>query len=63
MSASNKLDLEQCIDFHGAAIVNDNGEEIAITEEMIEKACKQLENTYFMTPYHQSDDSEPEPGK
>ena len=63
MSASKKLELEQCIDFHGAAIVNENGEEIAITEEMIEKACKQLEDSYFMSPYSKSSDSKQDSDK
>lgn len=34
-------DLE--IDFHQAAVVNENGEEVAITEEMVQQACEQLE--------------------
>ncbi len=31
------------IDFHGAAIISENGEEIPITEEMIKDACKKLD--------------------
>ena len=34
--------MDHCIDFHGAAFINQDGEEIAITEEMVENACKQL---------------------
>lgn len=32
-----------CIDFHGAAIIDDNGVEIPITEEMVKHACQQVE--------------------
>ena len=31
------------IDFHGAAIVDQNGQEVPITEEMIQSACENLE--------------------
>ena len=31
-------------DFHGAAIIDDEGNEIPITEEMIKKACDDLDN-------------------
>jgi len=34
----------QAIDFHGAAIIDDNGREIPITEEMIQQACEDLES-------------------
>lgn len=27
------------VDFHGASIIDDNGEEIPITENMVRKAC------------------------
>ena len=40
-----------CIDFHGAAIIDPDGKETAITEEMIEEACKELEDDHSMTPY------------
>ena len=28
------------IDFHGASIINEQGEEIPITESMVQQACK-----------------------
>ena len=28
------------IDFHGASIINERGEEIPITEKMVQQACK-----------------------
>lgn len=30
------------IDFHGASFINEQGQEIAITENMIQKACKEF---------------------
>jgi hypothetical protein len=33
------------IDFHQAAILNENGEEVAITEEMVQKACAELDSS------------------
>jgi len=48
---SNKNEKNYCIDFHGAAIINQDGQEIAITEEMVEKACNQLMDNDSMTPY------------
>lgn len=32
--------------FHGAALLDDNGREIPITEEMIRLACEQLEKQW-----------------
>ncbi len=32
-----------CIDFHGAAIIDDNGKEIPITEEMVKQACQEID--------------------
>lgn len=40
-----------CIDFHGAALIDKNGHEVAITEEMIEHACEELIDDHSMTPY------------
>lgn len=34
---------QDAIDFHGAAIIDEEGHEIPITEEMIKEACKQLD--------------------
>lgn len=31
------------VDFHGAAIIDEKGREIPITEEMIQQACDELE--------------------
>lgn len=33
----------QEVDFHGAAIIDAKGREIPITEEMIQKACEELD--------------------
>lgn len=30
-------------DFHGAAVINDDGEEVPITEEMVDEALKSLD--------------------
>lgn len=35
----------QDIDFHGAALIDENGEEIPITEEMIQNACDKLDSS------------------
>lgn len=52
MSAMRKeKELNFCIDFHGAAVIDQNGNEIAITEEMVEHACNQLVDDHAMTPY------------
>ncbi|MDX2506055.1 MAG: hypothetical protein QNL62_16480 [Gammaproteobacteria bacterium] len=48
---NNKNAKNYCIDFHGAAIINQDGQEIAITEEMVENACNQLMEDETMTPY------------
>lgn len=48
---SNKNEKKFCIDFHGAAIINQDGQEIAITEEMVENACNQLMDCDFMAAY------------
>ena len=32
------------IDFHGAAIIDEKGREIPITEEMIQQACEDLDS-------------------
>jgi hypothetical protein len=31
--------------FNGAAIINEQGEEVPITEEMVQTACEELEDT------------------
>ena len=32
-----------CIDFHGAAIIDENGNEIPITENMVRQACEKID--------------------
>lgn len=34
---------EEPVDFHGAAIIDSEGQEVPITEEMVKKACEDLE--------------------
>lgn len=58
MSAT-KDEKNYCIDFHGAALVDKNGQEVAITEEMIEQACDELKDDHSMTPYLNENASEP----
>ncbi len=36
-------DVESEIDFHEAAVVNEKGEEVAITEEMVREAINKLD--------------------
>jgi hypothetical protein len=31
-----------CIDYHGATFINRVGQEVAITEDMVEEACQQF---------------------
>ncbi len=38
-------DDNQEVDFHGAAVIDENGREIPITEEMIQKACAELDES------------------
>ena len=33
--------------FHGAAIITNDGEEIEITEAMVQEACAELENAWL----------------
>lgn len=42
-SAANVMDR----DFHGAAIIDENGKEVPITEDMIQKACQELSNAWL----------------
>lgn len=41
---------DQQIDFHGAAILDENGEEIPITEDMIQEACEKLDKNWVLKP-------------
>lgn len=36
-------ETEDPVDFHGAAIIDGEGHEIPITEEMVKEACDKLE--------------------
>ena len=46
-----QYDLKQSdIDFHGAAIVDQDGHEIPITEDMIQSACSDLEDASASLP-------------
>lgn len=36
--------LNNDIDFHGAAFIDQNGQEVAITDEMIKEACSKFIN-------------------
>ncbi len=36
-------ETEDPVDFHGAAIIDSEGHEVPITEEMVKKACDKLE--------------------
>ena len=39
---NNSAHLSSETDFHGAAIIDENGNEVPITEEMILQACDEL---------------------
>ncbi len=41
--ASDTQPDSDAIDFHGAAIIGEDGREIPITEDMIKDACKKLD--------------------
>lgn len=41
--SERRKNLESKIDFHGAAVVDENGNEIEITESMVRKAIQELE--------------------
>lgn len=34
-------------DFHGAALIDDQGREVPITEAMVQRACKKLEQSWY----------------
>ena len=36
---------DHCIDFHGATFIDKVGQEVEITEEMVEEACQQILTT------------------
>ena len=47
-------DATQEADFHGAALIDAQGREIPITEDMIQQACERLEHVwhYPASPTH-----------
>ncbi|MCG8673046.1 MAG: hypothetical protein MI867_26865 [Pseudomonadales bacterium] len=54
MSEATDQNLSTERDFHGAAIIDENGCEVPITEEMIQRACNDLSNEWlFPRQIHQ----------
>ena len=43
---------EQAPDFHGAAIIDEDGNEVPITEDMVKKACDKLEEESLHSDKH-----------
>lgn len=43
MTQLDSKSSQNSVDFHGAAIIDEQGREIPITESMVQKACKQLQ--------------------
>ncbi|MCU7801370.1 MAG: hypothetical protein KZQ70_14875 [gamma proteobacterium symbiont of Lucinoma myriamae] len=43
-SPENNDKKNSCTDFHGAAVIAQNGQEIAITDEMVDQAIDELMN-------------------
>ncbi len=41
------LSTQPMTDFHGAAIIDDSGREVPITEDMVQNACQSLEKCWF----------------
>ncbi|UTW45690.1 hypothetical protein KFE80_01875 [bacterium SCSIO 12696] len=52
MTANKKQQPASEADFHGAAIIGDDGQEVLITEDMVKDACEKLDEA-------QADDSAP----
>lgn len=44
-ATDQREDDKQEVDFHGAAVIDESGREIPITEEMIQKACAELDES------------------
>lgn len=42
--SSEETEKNYCIDFHGATFINNAGQEVEITEDMVEDACEQFLN-------------------
>ncbi|MCP3850481.1 MAG: hypothetical protein GY694_09625 [Gammaproteobacteria bacterium] len=49
-TANKQYKKNYCIDFHGATFINRVGQEIPITEEMVEDACEQYLSQDAMMP-------------
>ena len=48
MDHKDKTDLDaQDVDFHEAAIIDENGKEIEITEEMVRKAIHEIDEDAY----------------
>ncbi len=43
--SAEQLTEAAATDFNGAAIIDENGVEVAITEEMVQNACDQLDSS------------------
>lgn len=43
MPNNQKQQSESDADFHGAAIIDKDGQEVAITEDMVKSACNKLD--------------------
>lgn len=46
MKAANTSATKQKTDFHGAALIDAQGREIPITEDMVQQACEHLEHAW-----------------
>jgi len=44
MTQLDNKSSKDLVDFHGAAIIDKNGQETPITEAMVQKACKKLQD-------------------
>lgn len=44
-NSEQNMQDDSTVDFHGAAIIDNEGHEVPITEEMVKQACEELEET------------------
>lgn len=54
MSTEKKDDSEKEQDFHGAALIDQDGKEVLITEEMVQDACHKLDEKEPSEPQSES---------
>jgi len=47
-------DTEIEVDFHGAAIIDENGKEVPITEDMVKDACEKMEDDSLHSGHEES---------